>query len=382
MNQLSKDAPESDRMSDNLIDWLRLHLTPGIGPRIMELLLERFETPREVLNASGAALLAVDGVGPKLSAEITKSRTSTAAEEEIALAEQLGVSLLLRTAPDYPTGLREICDAPPVLSMAGSYKPCDELAVAIVGSRQCTLYGRQQAEKLAGALARAGITIISGLARGIDACAHRGALQAGGRTIAVCATGLAEVYPPEHKDLAGEIRQNGCLISESPLRRGTMKGIFPQRNRLISGLSLGVIIVEASRSSGSLHTARHAMEQGREVFAVPGRIDSLASQGCHDLIRDGVTLVRSVEDILESLGPLIKPVQAQPGEIVHAPRELLLNDQEREVLNLVREDAQHLDEIVRHSSLDPARVIATLTVLEMKRLVRRLPGSLLVRAPW
>ncbi len=369
-------------MSDSLIDWLRLHLTPGIGPRTMELLLERFGSPTEVLNASGAALLAVDGVGPKLSAEITKSRTSAAAEEEIATAEKLGVSLLLRDSPEYPTGLREICDAPPVLSVAGTYQSCDELAVAIVGSRQCTLYGRQQAEKLAGALARAGITIISGLARGIDACAHRGALQAGGRTIAVCATGLAEVYPPEHKDLANEIRQNGCLISESPLRRGTMKGIFPQRNRLISGLSLGVIIVEASRGSGSLHTARHAMEQGREVFAIPGRIDSLASQGCHDLIRDGATLVRSVEDILESLGPLIKPVRAQTSETVHAPRELLLNDQEREVLNLVREDAQHIDEIVRHSSLEPARVIATLTVLEMKRLVRRLPGSLLVRAPW
>ena len=294
----------------------------------------------------------------------------------------MGISLLLRDADGYPAGLREICDAPPVLSMLGTYEPRDELAVAIVGSRQCTVYGRQQAEKLAGSLARAGITIISGLARGIDGCAHRGALQAGGRTIAVCATGLGEVYPPEHADLAQEIARNGCLVSESPLRRGTMKGIFPQRNRLISGLSLGVIVVEATRTSGSLHTARHAMEQGREVFAVPGRIDSLASVGCHDLLRDGATLVRGVEDILESLGPLVKPVQAQPGETVHTPRELNLNEVEKEVLNLVREDAQHLDEIVRNCSLEPSRVIATLTILEMKRLVRRLPGSLLIRAPW
>lgn len=369
-------------MPDDLRDWLRLHLTPGIGPRIMELLLERFGTPREVLNASGAALLDVDGVGPKLSAEITKSRTSPAAEEEIAVAEQMGVQLHMRGSEKYPASLREICDAPPVLSLKGTYGPRDELAVAIVGSRQCTIYGRQQAEKLAGALARAGITIVSGLARGIDACAHRGALQAGGRTIAVCATGLAEVYPPEHTELAFEISQSGCLISESPLRRGTMKGIFPQRNRLISGLSLGVIVIEATRTSGSLHTARHAMEQGREVFAVPGRIDSLASQGCHDLLRDGATLVRGVEDILESLGPLIKPVQAHPGEIIHAPRELNLNEVEKEVLNLVREDSQHIDEIVRNSSLEPSRVLATLTVLEMKRLVRRLPGSLLIRAPW
>lgn len=369
-------------MSEELLDWMRLHLTPGIGPRIMELLLERFGSPREVLAASGAALLDVKEVGPKLSAAITRSRSSSDAEEELALAAELGVTLRVRDMDSYPTGLREIADPPAILYVKGTYEPRDELAIAIVGSRQCSIYGKQQAEKLASSLARAGITIISGLARGIDACAHRGALKAGGRTIAVCATGLSEVYPPEHAELAEEITQAGCLISESPLRRSTMKGIFPQRNRLISGLSLGVIVVEANRGSGSLHTARHAMEQGREVFAVPGRIDSLASQGCHDLIRDGATLVRGPEDILESLGPLIQPVRTKGDEAVHAPRELLLNDQEREVLNLVRTDPQHIDEIVRASQLEPARVIATLTVLEMKRMVRRLPGSLLVRAPW
>lgn len=348
----------------------------------MELLLERFGSPREVLAASGSALLDVKEVGPKLSAAITRSRSSPDAQEELALAAELGVTLRVRDTASYPMGLREIADPPAILYLKGTYEPRDELAIAIVGSRQCSIYGKQQAEKLAASLARAGITIISGLARGIDACAHRGALKAGGRTIAVCATGLSEVYPPEHVELAEEITQAGCLISESPLRRSTMKGIFPQRNRLISGLSLGVIVVEANRGSGSLHTARHAMEQGREVFAVPGRIDSLASQGCHDLIRDGATLVRGPEDILESLGPLIQPVKTQGNESVHAPRELLLNDQEREVLNLVRTDPQHIDEIVGASQLEPARVIATLTVLEMKRMVRRLPGSLLVRAPW
>lgn len=369
-------------MSDLLRDWLRLQLTPGVGPRIMEQLIEVFGSPNRVLNASGAELLSIDGVGPKLSADITKSRAGTAADEEIALADQLGITLRMRMEATYPTPLKEIEDAPPVLSILGTYEPRDELAIAIVGSRQCTLYGRQQAEKLAGTLARAGLTIISGLARGIDACAHRGALQAGGRTIAVCATGLAEVYPPEHAELAREISANGCLVSESPLRRGTMKGIFPQRNRLISGLSLGVIVVEARRGSGALHTARHAYEQGREVFAVPGRIDSLPSQGCHDLLRDGATLVRGPEDVLESLGPLIKPVVAQPGETIHTPRELLLNDIEREVLNRVQEEAQHIDEIVRLCSLEPSQVMATLTILEMKRLVRRLPGSLLARNPW
>ncbi len=173
------------------------------------------------------------------------------------------------------------------------------------------------------------MTVISGLARGIDAAAHRGALAGGGRTFAVCANGLAHVYPPEHGPLAEEIVGQGAVLSESPLERGPTRGIFPQRNRIISGLSLGVIIVEASRNSGALHTARHAMEQGREVFAVPGRVDSLASQGCHDLIRDGVTLVRDVDDVLESLGPLMSPVQVSAADTVLAPRELSLNEQER-----------------------------------------------------
>ncbi len=165
--------------------------------------------------------------------------------------------------------------------------------------------------------------------------------------------GLSEINPPEHAELAEEITQAGCLISESPLRRSTMKGIFPQRNRLISGLSLGVIVVEANRGSGSLHTARHAMEQGENCSQFRVEIDSLASQGCHDLIRDGATLVRGPEDILESLGPLIQPVRTKGDEAVHAPRSLLLNDQERDVLNLVRTDPQHIDEIVRASQLEP-----------------------------
>jgi DNA processing protein len=241
------------------------------------------------------------------------------------------------------------------------------------------LYGRQQAERLAAALARAGMTIVSGLARGIDAAAHRGALAAGGRTIAVCATGLANLYPPEHKDLAKDIVAAGAVISESPLDRGPSRGIFPQRNRIISGISLGVIIVEASRQSGALHTARHAMEQGREIFAVPGRIDSLASCGCHDLIRDGATLVRDVDDVLQELGPLLQPVARSEGDVVQSPRELTLSDQEREVLNLLSTDPQHIDEVVAASSLETSRVLSTLTALEMRRLIRRLPGGMLVR---
>lgn len=364
---------------DEQRDMLRLNLVPGIGPRAQSLLLARFESASGVFRAGGNELLQVDGIGPKLSAAITAARHSDAADREWERCQRAAITLRFRGTPEYPKLLAQTCDAPPVLYCRGEILPQDELAIGIVGSRRCTLYGRQQAERLAAALARAGMTIISGLARGIDASAHRGALAAGGRTIAVCATGLAKLYPPEHQDLAKEVVAAGAVISESPLDRGPSRGIFPQRNRIISGLSLGVIIVEASRQSGALHTARHAMEQGREVFAVPGRIDSLASTGCHDLIRDGATLIRDPDDVLEELGPLLEPVSRGEQDIVQSPRELVLSEQERAVLNLLTSDPQHIDQVIAAGSLEPSRVLSTLTVLEMRRLVQRLPGGMYVR---
>lgn len=357
-----------------------MNLVPGIGPRLQQLLVARFDSPAGVFAASGSELSAVNGIGPKLLAAISETRQSDEAERELTRCRELGVEILHLDSPRYPPMLAEICDAPYVLYCRGEIVEQDQLAVAIVGSRRCTLYGRQQAERLAGALARAGMTVISGLARGIDAAAHRGALNAGGRTIAVAATGLAQVYPPEHVELAGDISQQGAIVTESPLHREPIPRLFPQRNRLISGLSLGVIVIEASQKSGSLHTARHAMEQGREVFALPGRIDSLASVGSHNLIRDGATLIRGVEDVLDELGPLTRPVQTETSEEVRTPRELTLNDQERHVVNLIGSEPSHLDEIMRSTNLDPSRVLATLTVLEMKHLVRRLPGGYLVRS--
>ena len=204
-------------------------------------------------------------------------------------------------------------------------------------------------------------------------------MEAGGRTIAVLATGLANIYPPEHAELADEVAQQGALVSESPLDQEGLPELFPQRNRIISGLSLGVLIVEASRTSGALHTARHAMEQGRDVFAVPGRIDSLASEGCHNLIRDGVPLVRNADDILEALGPLVRPVAHSTTEQILSPRELTLSDQEREILNHLSTEPSHVDELLRGAQIESSRVLATLTVLEMKRMIRRLPGGQLVR---
>jgi len=191
---------------------------------------------------------------------------------------------------------------------------------------------------------------------------------------------LAQVYPPEHKDLSTQIEQSGAVVSESRLDQEPVAGLFPQRNRIISGLSLGVIIVEATRNSGAIHTARHAMEQGREVMAVPGRVDSLASEGCHDLIRDGAALVRHVDDVLQALGPLPQPLQRTQTETVHTPRELTLNPQERHVLNLIGQEPKPIDQVLQEADLETPRVLATLTVLEMKRLIRRLPGGFLIRS--
>ena len=220
---------------------------------------------------------------------------------------------------------------------------------------------------------------MSGLARGIDAAAHRGALTAGGRTIAVLATGLEFIYPPEHQELAMQITEQGALISECPLDQKPLRGLFPQRNRIVSGMALGVIIVEATSRSGALHTARHAMEQGREVFAVPGPVESRTSEGCHDLIRDGVSLIRGVEDVLDQLGPLATPARPDSDKTVHHPRELVLNPQESEILNAISTTATPIDDVVRATRLDPSRVLATLTVLEMRLFVRRLPGNMVIR---
>jgi DNA processing protein len=365
---------------DDILDRLRLNLTTGIGPRLQSLLLERFGSAAGVFRSSYDEKLTVPGLGKKLAQALSNSSLDSAREER-DLCRQHSIQLSVSGSAGYPAGLAEIPDPPPILYCRGHLEPGDNIAVAIVGSRHCTAYGMQQAERFARVLAGAGVTIVSGLARGIDAAAHRGALEARGRTIAVSATGLLQVYPPEHADLAERIAGQGAVVSESPLRRGaTTRGIFPQRNRIISGLSLGVLIIEASRKSGALHTARHATEQGREVFALPGRVDSTASQGCLDLLKDGAILARHPDDILDGLGPLIAPVATSDDKIVHTPRELKLNDQERELLNLITIDPQHLDEILVKTSIEASRALATLTILEMKRLIRRLPGGQIIRS--
>jgi DNA processing protein len=254
----------------------------------------------------------------------------------------------------------------------GALAEGDRNAVAIVGSRQCSPYGRRMAERLAGDLARAGVTVISGLARGIDGCAHRGALQAGGRTLAVLAGGLARIYPPEHKGLAEEVQAAGALLSEAAMDMEPMAGMFPARNRIISGLARGVIIVEANEKSGALITASHGGEQGRNVMAVPGPADSPASAGTNALIRKGAILVRGVEDVLEELdgvaavsaAPLL-PVAPPPG----------LEDGQRRIWEFLAGQPRHLDEMAQQLGMSVPELSTALMVLEMKRVVRRLPGN-------
>jgi DNA processing protein len=325
-------------------------------------------------------LRGVPGVGPGLAGRITAARREIDPTVEWTRCRERGVRVLASSESGYPAALGRIPDPPPLLYVRGELTPADGLAVAIVGARRATPYGLRMAERLAGSLARVGLTIVSGLARGIDAAAHRGALRAGGRTVAVVANGLGSIYPPEHADLAAEIAERGAVLSEFPMEMPGLAEHFTRRNRLISGLSLGVLVVEAAPRSGSLSTARHALEQDREVLAVPGPIDSLLSRGCHALIRDGAALVESAEDVLEALGPL--PLEVRPAEDavpVRHPAELALSDHERALLGHLDDLPRPVDELAARTGLGASQVQATLTVLEMRRLIRRVPGNQFVR---
>ena len=369
-------------VTGNTAAELLLAFTPGVGPRIRKSLLAQFGSAEAVLAAAASDLRAVPGVGQKLTRAILAARREVDAGAVLAECRAENVQVVVDAEAEYPASLRTIQDPPGVLFVRGNILPTDGLAVAIVGARHATQYGVAQAERLAAGLARAGYTIVSGLARGIDAAAHRGALKAGGRTLAVLGSGVLNVYPPEHVALAEEIARQGAVLGENPPRSPPLPGAFPQRNRLVTGLSLGVIVVEASDRSGALISARHAMEQGREVFAVPGRIDSRMSRGCHRLIRDGAKLIESVDDVLEELGPLATPTPArglEDEQPLRHPGELLLNEPEKQVLAAFGDEPLAIDEVVVACGLPVPNVLATLSVLEMRRLIRRVGGSRVMR---
>lgn len=357
----------------DLTAWVRLAKT-GASARRLNSLIERFGAP-EALFAVPAQELARAADLPESVALRLADPAHAATDAELADMERLGVRLILRGDAGYPRLLAEIGDPPPFLFARGDLQPEDDRAVAVVGSRSASPYGRGVAERLSRDLAAAGFTVVSGFARGIDTHAHRGALAGGGRTIAVLGCGLDVPYPWGNRELVDRVAASGALLSEYPLGAAPEAWRFPARNRIVSGLSLGVVVVEAPRGSGALITARRALDQNREVFAVPGRIDDPRNCGPHALIRDGAKLVETVEDILAEIQPGAAPAQ---GELPLPPPDL--TEEERLLCAMLSNQGKHVDDLILASDLTASQVNAVLMMLEIKGVARRLPGNCYARA--
>jgi DNA processing protein len=356
-------------LSDDERDLIALNLVTGIGPRLTAALLDHFGSASAVLQASASELQQVPYLGPKVAQSLTRALANPDVARESDLIARHGVHLRVFGRPGYPANLATIDDAPHLLFVKGEIEPRDENAIAIVGSRACTTYGKRLAERMGHGLASAGYTVISGLARGIDGCAHRGALQAKGRTIAVLAGGLSKIYPPEHADLAGEVAASGALVTESCMDMAPMADLFPKRNRIIAGMSRAVVVIEAAEKSGALITARLAIEQGREVFAVPGQVDSAASLGSLQLLRKGAKLVRNADDVLEDLqglAPMVEPKADAPPPG--------LDETQQKIWDALSE-RRMVDELTHQLALPINELTRQLMTLELKKIVRRLPGN-------
>lgn len=360
-------------LSDDERDLIALSLVTGVGPRLTAALLDHFGSAAAVLRASVHELQEVPYLGAKVAESLTRALANPDVAKECELVAQHGVHLRVKGRDDYPATLATVEDAPHLLFVRGTMDPGDEKAIAVVGSRGCTSYGRRIAERIAADLARAGWTVVSGLARGIDGCAHRGALSVKGRTLAVLAGGLSKIYPPEHKDLANEVAQSGALITESCMRMEPMATLFPARNRIISGLSRAVVIIEAAEKSGALITARLALEQGREVFAVPGPVDSIASAGTLQLLRKGARLVRHAQDILEDLEELPQLVESKAEPVQTGPPPHL-SDVEQKIWDGLAEKRM-VDDLTVQLEMPITELTRHLMTLELKKIVRRLPGN-------
>jgi DNA processing protein len=345
-------------------------MLPDIGPVFSRKLLSVFETPERIFTTGINDLLSVEGIGSNRAKNIKDFSSWAEVEKQIKGLEKKGIRTVSLDNASYPEMLREIEDAPVVLYMKGDIQPHDRYAIAIVGSRKPTPYGTSVAETISEELASMGFTIVSGMARGIDSLSHRGALRAGGRTIAVLGSGLDVPYPPENKGLMDKIVSSGCVMSEFPPGAPPDKENFPRRNRLISGLSLGVLIVEATSDSGSLITAEYALEQGREVFAVPGNITSSTSEGTNELIKKGAILTRKAEDIVEDLAPVLK------GFIrIKEKAKIEVTDEEEKLCNVLSGEPKHIDVISRESRLPASKVLGILLSLELKGVVRQTTGK-------
>ncbi len=360
-----------------ILIWL--NSIPGLAGVRTRAVLDFFGDAESIVRAGKNDFLQVPGIGEKIASEICSSEIDAFLDRELEAAERNNITVLTLEDEGYPKQLKAIYDPPHVLYLRGELKPVDALSIGVVGSRRCSVYGKSQSEKLSGGLARAGMTVVSGCALGIDAAAHRGALQAGGRTLGVIGSGLLKPYPKDNIPLMKDIVGAGAVISEFHLNQGVERGNFVRRNRVISGLSLGVLVVEAAKKSGSLITAHHALGQGREVFAVPGSIDSPRSKGTHSLIKQGAKLVESAQDILEEFAE-VEGLLSEPDDKPASTAEPSgINREESLIMENIEFEPVQIDTIISGTGLPAGKVAGTLVMLEMKNLIRELPGKQYVR---
>jgi DNA processing protein len=358
-----------------------LNMIDHVGPVRVRQLLEHFGQPPAILSATRDQLRKVRGIGDETADAIARWEQTVDLSSELQRIRDFGCHILTQAHPDYPEPLRQIYDPPMVLYVKGSLTSKDKNSVAMVGSRLTTHYGLEVARKLAYQLAYLGVTVVSGGARGIDTAAHQGALSAKGRTVAVLGTGINLVFPPENAALYERIAANGAVISQFPFNRQADKQSFPIRNRIVAGMTLGTVVVEANLTSGAMITANFAVEYGRQLFAVPGRIDSPRSKGCHDLIKKGAKLCEGVEDILSEFEYLF-PASNRTADAAATGTlpALTLSDHEQKVYDILETEEISIDEVIRRSSLPASAVSVALFSLEMKRLARQLPGKLFARS--
>lgn len=359
--------------------YLALTLLPGIGPIRVQRLLKRFESPQRILSASARELQTVKGFGSEMASLIVRWEDHIDLPEEHRRIREHDIDLITLDSTDYPRSLREIHDPPFLLFVKGKLLDRDQHAIAVVGSRRCTHYGTEAARKLSFQLAYTGITVISGLARGIDTAAHEAALAAKGRTIAVLGSGIGHIYPPENAALADKIACSGAVISEFPVLYVPDKQSFPLRNRIVSGMSFGILVAEAPARSGALITANQALDQGRNVYAVPGPIDRPTSVGCNRLIQQGASLVIDVDDILEEREMLFPRESSTSGAATADSVTAKLDDTEKTVYEALESSETQIDIIIQRTKLPSSTVSSTLLRLEMKRLVKQLPGKQFVK---
>lgn len=364
---------------EDLEALLCLNMIKGLGPVKIRRLIEHFKKPKDILSAGVNKLRNVEGIDEILAGSIRSHSKEVPLEKELKLIKELGLRILSILDDGYPKNLKETYDPPVIIYVKGIIKKEDDLSISIVGTRQPSYYGLSQAEKFSYVLASRGITVVSGMARGVDSASHKGALKAGGRTIAVLGSGLGIIYPSENRELFERISANGAVISEFPIKTPPNRENFPRRNRIISGLSLGTLVVEAAKNSGSLITARFALEQNREVFALPGNVSSSGSIGTNKLIKEGAKLVEGIEDIIEEIEPFRKLVEKKKANKETGPDFSALDIKERLFVKALSNDnPAHLDQIIADLNLPAGELIALAARLELRGLIKQLPGKFFV----